>query len=114
MASDTVFLLAYDTETGDPHEWNLNYTPIEVFNTAEDREKRVQELINMRKNEEDYDEHSMFDELGNMFVKIDRKMMTKDLLSVPQSDERLKGYSTVLGEKETITWVDPRFSDYKP
>jgi len=41
-----IYLLFYDTDTGENEEWNTFYTPVEAFSTPELREKRVAELEN--------------------------------------------------------------------
>ena len=37
-----VYLLFYDTDTGTSEEWDVCYTPCEVFTNPEDREKRIE------------------------------------------------------------------------
>ena len=37
----TLFLLAYDSDHGNSEDWSIFYTPIELFKTEQDRQKRM-------------------------------------------------------------------------
>ena len=39
-----VFLLQYSKDTGSREDWNVFYTPVEVFTSATDRHQRIEEL----------------------------------------------------------------------
>ena len=36
-----IYLLYYDTDMGEREEWNTFYTPVEVFDSAEKRQARI-------------------------------------------------------------------------
>ena len=45
-----LYLLYYDTDYGSREEWNTFYTPVEVFDTAEKRQNRI-DFIKQQVNE---------------------------------------------------------------
>lgn len=63
-----VYFLAYDTEHGNNEEWNMFYTPFEVFDTAEARQARIEFL----KNSTNYDDEPS----GYEFHTMDFDVMT--------------------------------------
>jgi hypothetical protein len=42
----TLYLLAYDSDDGNREDWSVFYTPLELFKTEEDRQKRMDYLKN--------------------------------------------------------------------
>lgn len=53
-----IYLLFYDTNYGDREEWNTFYTPIEAFSSAEEREKRKDQIRKLAEYN-DYEFHEM-------------------------------------------------------
>jgi hypothetical protein len=51
----TLYLLAYDSDGGNREDWNVLYTPFELFKTEEDRQKRMDHLKSLS----DWDEQEM-------------------------------------------------------
>lgn len=39
-----LFILYYDHDYGDREEWNTFYTPMEIFQTEEERSNRIRDL----------------------------------------------------------------------
>lgn len=42
--STTLYTLQYDQDTGGREEWNVFYTPLEIYSTEELRQARIDEL----------------------------------------------------------------------
>ena len=102
MASSTVYLLAFDRSNTSSDEWNFHYTPIEVFKTAEDRQKRIDAMMreSIKDAKEENVEHEPYD-----FMLIDREFMTEELMEAPMYDEGLARRSTLLKDDPGVTWI---------
>lgn len=63
-----VYLLYYDTDYGSREEWNTFYTPVEVFDSEEKRQARIDFI---KSNSEDYTDE-------DQFYTVDTELMTDD------------------------------------
>jgi hypothetical protein len=43
----TLYLLAYDHDHGNSEDWNVMYTPTEIFTSDEQRQRRIEFLKNL-------------------------------------------------------------------
>lgn len=63
-----VYLLYYDTDHGDREEWNIFYTPCEVFATDAERQSRIDVI---KSQSEEYTD-------DDCFHKVDKDVMTPE------------------------------------
>ena len=61
-----IYLLYYDTDYGGREEWNTFYTPVEVFDSAEKRQARIDVI---KAQSEDYTD-------DDRFYTVDKEVMT--------------------------------------
>ena len=73
-----IFLLYYDTEYGHSEEWNLFYTPCEVFDSVEKRQQRIDFI------------KQQVDEAGDLipyeFLEVDTVVMTDRMIEEWDND----------------------------
>ena len=73
-----VYLLYYDTDFGNREEWNTFYTPVEVFDSKEKRQARI-DFIKQQVNEDG-------DPAGYKFHTVDEHIMTDSKIQVWKSE----------------------------
>ena len=61
-----VYLLYYDNDNGDRENWNIFYTPVEVFLSEAERQARIDVI---KSQSEDYTD-------DDCFYKVDKTVMT--------------------------------------
>ena len=72
-----LYLLYYDHDYGDRENWNTFYTPVEVFDSAEKRQARIDFI------EQQVDEDG--EPLDYEFHEVDTELMTDELAKEWQS-----------------------------
>ena len=72
-----IYLLYYDTDNGAREEWNTFYTPVEVFDSPEKRQQRIDFLSKLL----DPDSDGGDKPYGFFFHPVDKEIMTDDKIN---------------------------------